>query len=224
MKRFISKQAMILPILLAILSSASLAQNEPSEDAAIAESDALVAQGYNLGGQESIAYYDKAIQLNPNNFYAYYNKGTVLISLQEYTDAVYAMNSALSIKPDDVDALANKAVALIEAARTGQYTNAQAAYEKAIQACDAAMQYSGSNPRALYNRGQAEWSLGELTQDTSILERAYNDLLSTWRAGGDHALDAQREAGEVYRLMLDLGWQPQGDPSGERSDVTGTLG
>jgi len=227
MKRIIAVGIMLMSVLLTLSLHGAFAQNEISEEAAIAESNNYVTQGYSLQGQEAIDLYDKAIQIYPQNFYAYHNKGTTLIQLERYLEAVEALNMALSIKPDDSDALVNKAVALIGAARSGQYTNAEAAYQKVIQACDMAIQLSESNLRAWNNRGQAEWSLGELTQDTSILLKAYHDFRHVYDIGsGSYGADAGIQADEVYRRMLELGWQPPNNenPYGFREEASGVLG
>jgi tetratricopeptide (TPR) repeat protein len=97
MKRIIAVGIMLMSVLLTLSLHGAFAQNEISEEAAIAESNNYVTQGYSLQGQEAIDLYDKAIQIYPQNFYAYYNKGTTLIQLERYREAVEALNMALSI-------------------------------------------------------------------------------------------------------------------------------
>jgi tetratricopeptide (TPR) repeat protein len=226
MKRIIAVGIMLMSVLLTLSLHGAFAQNEISEEAAINESNNYVTQGYYLQGQEAIDLYDKAIQIYPQNFYAYYNKGATLIQLERYREAVDALNMALSIKSDDSDALVNKAVALIGAARSGQYTNAEAAYQKAIQACDMAIQLDKMNLRAYNNRGQAEWSLGELTQDRDILEEAFNDfmLVNQW-GEGSYAVDAGNQAHAVSLRMQELGMQPPNSPPlGTYHEAIGVLG
>jgi tetratricopeptide (TPR) repeat protein len=63
---------------------------------------------YNSGKfNESIAYFDKALAINPKNITALDNKGLALlsVSINNYTQAISYFDKALSIDPRNVDVL-----------------------------------------------------------------------------------------------------------------------
>ena len=52
--------------------------------------------------------FDKVIALSPRNPFAYYNKGNLLVEIQDYTSAVAAYTKAIEIKPDFGEAFFNR--------------------------------------------------------------------------------------------------------------------
>lgn len=62
--------------------------------------------------EEAIATYDKAIELNPNDAVAYYNKGNALNKLKRYEEAIAAYDKAIELDPYYTDAYNKKADAL----------------------------------------------------------------------------------------------------------------
>ncbi len=57
---------------------------------------------------EVIADFDKVIELSPRTAVAYYNKGNVLMELNDYTSALSAYGKALELKPDMGEAYYNR--------------------------------------------------------------------------------------------------------------------
>jgi tetratricopeptide (TPR) repeat protein len=74
-----------------------------------AKGNALYKQGKY---QEAIAYYDKALSIDPNHANALNNKGLSLVYLGKYQEAIEYFDKALSIDPYDVRAQDNKKIAL----------------------------------------------------------------------------------------------------------------
>ena len=79
--------------------------------------------------EESIRYYDKILEIDPDEVRALLNKGSVLIQLQKYEESIRYYDKILEIDPDEVRALASKTIALSHLER---YSEAQVAIEKAI--------------------------------------------------------------------------------------------
>ena len=61
---------------------------------------------------EAIQYYDKALQIDPNDTVALNNKGVALSDLDRYDEAIQNYDKALQIDPNYTDALNNKGNAL----------------------------------------------------------------------------------------------------------------
>ncbi|HQB60209.1 MAG TPA: tetratricopeptide repeat protein, partial [Spirochaetota bacterium] len=57
---------------------------------------------------EAIGCYNKAIEIDPNDAYAYNKKGNTLSYLNLYDEAIVCYDKALEIDPNCPDALLNK--------------------------------------------------------------------------------------------------------------------
>jgi tetratricopeptide (TPR) repeat protein len=68
-----------------------------------------------------LAYYDKALAIDPNNVHSLYNKGLTLDNLGNHTEAIVYYHKALAIDPKDIYALISKGLAL---GNLGNYTGA----------------------------------------------------------------------------------------------------
>lgn len=75
-----------------------------SAESGEASSPALTKAKYG----EVINDFDQAIKLSPNMALAYYNKGVVLIAMQDYTSALTALSKAIELKPDFGEAFYNR--------------------------------------------------------------------------------------------------------------------
>ena len=66
---------------------------------------ALISEGKH---EEAIKYYDKILELNPNDEKALVNKGSILKDLERYEEAIKYYDKILELNPKHVKALANK--------------------------------------------------------------------------------------------------------------------
>ena len=62
--------------------------------------------------EQALAYFDKILELDPENVKALMNKASVLVSLKKHSDAICYFDKVLEIEPKNVDALYNKGTAL----------------------------------------------------------------------------------------------------------------
>jgi len=63
---------------------------------------------------EAILYFDKVLEIDPNNVKALINKGVAVASLGEFVDALQYFDKVLEIDPNNIKALNNKGTALIK--------------------------------------------------------------------------------------------------------------
>ena len=61
---------------------------------------------------KTIACYDKAIEVNPENADAYNNKGLSLYLLRSYNEAIACYDKAIEVNPENADAHYNKGLLL----------------------------------------------------------------------------------------------------------------
>ena len=78
----------------------------------------------------ALACYNEAIELNPNNGSAYFNRASVYISFQQYSDAVNDLTKAMSLHVDSAILYNNLGHALTE---LGQYDRAEKYLNKAVE-------------------------------------------------------------------------------------------
>jgi tetratricopeptide (TPR) repeat protein len=85
---------------------------------------------YYLHGKYDIAiqYYDKAIEIDKDNFEALDSKGCALAALGRYAEAIQCFDEALKIKPDYFNSVYNKGLAL---RNSNSNDEAEKAFEKA---------------------------------------------------------------------------------------------
>src|SRR5574341_873832 len=113
--------------------------------------------------KDAIKYYDKALDLDPKNVKALYNKGLSLDNLGTYKEAITYYDKVLAIDPNDIAALNNKGAALDDLGR----------YEEAITYYDKALAIDPNDVYALNNKIAA---LGKLTPNftpTSFSSNAF---------------------------------------------------
>ncbi|MBR2518182.1 MAG: tetratricopeptide repeat protein [Selenomonadaceae bacterium] len=89
--------------------------------------------------------YDEAIQINPNYFGAYNNRGNVYDDLRQYERAIQDYDKAIELNPNYVLAYNN---------RGSVYDNLNQ-YDRAIQDYDEAIRLNPNFDKAYYNRGNA---------------------------------------------------------------------
>ena len=99
----------------------------------------------------AIAYYTQAIQLKPDYFTAYNNRGIARDMLFQHVAAISDYDAAIHLKPDYLAAYSNRGIAK---ARLGRYEDAIKDYDKVIE--------KNKNFLAAYgNRGRAKEAIGK---------------------------------------------------------------
>ncbi|MEG4281666.1 hypothetical protein QUB68_00945 [Microcoleus sp. A006_D1] len=183
---------------------------------------------------ESIAAYNSALLIAPDNHRILNNKGIALQSLgnlqsklsefekakQSYSEAIAAYNSALLIAPEYNYALNNKGNTLSYLgdvqAQLSQFEEAKKSHSEAIAAYDSALVIATNDISALTNKGIALQSLGQLEARLSEQARLsefetakqyYFDAISAYNSALQIAPDytfALINKGMVLRSMGDL--------------------
>ncbi|MDB9529479.1 tetratricopeptide repeat protein [Oscillatoria sp. CS-180] len=94
---------------------------------------------------DALAAYDRAIQLNPELYEAWFTKASTLMLLQRYEEATNTYQFATQLKPESYDAWVGQGTALTKAHN----------YEGAIAAFNEAIALKATDHLALFNRGDA---------------------------------------------------------------------
>jgi superkiller protein 3 len=173
--------------------------------------DALSAEDYFLKGnnacenklyKSAIEYYQKAIDINPNDAAAYNNMGLAYDYLQNYDEAIRCFQKAIAIDPNSVNAYYNMGIAYYN---LGNYREAIRCYKKAI-AID-------PNDAAAYNNmGSAYADLEDYREAIRCYKKAIaidpNDAAAYYNAayynmGNAYAnLEDYREAIRCYQKAI----------------------
>ena len=99
--------------------------------------------------QEAIQCYDTAIDIDPQYFIAYVNRGLAKIELDKNEEAITDCDKAIEINPQSTEAYSNRAVAKIQLGK----------YLEAIIDCDKAIELDAKNANLYSNRGLAKIEL-----------------------------------------------------------------
>jgi tetratricopeptide (TPR) repeat protein len=115
--------------------------------------------------QGALADYNSAIQINPKNANAYYNRGLLKVTkFQDYPGALADYNSAIQIRPTYDSAYNNRGN--LKADSLQDYPGALADYNRAIQ-------LKSKNADAYYNRGVLKYTyLKDLAGGIADLQRS----------------------------------------------------
>lgn len=95
--------------------------------------------------EEAITTYERALQLNPDLYEAWYGKASTLMILQRYAEAVVAYQQAHRLKPESYETLTGLGSALMKAQH----------YEAAVNAYGQAVDLKADDPLIWYSRGNA---------------------------------------------------------------------
>ncbi len=129
--------------------------------------NSLITEGNKFHSDEkytqAIESYDAAIQLDPKNFYVWYNKGMSLAELKEFDEAIEAYNTAIEIDPNSPSAWINKGISF----------SLQKKHEEAIKAYDEAIKINKYEFSAWVNKGA---SFAELKRYNEAIE-AYDKAI-----------------------------------------------
>ena len=112
--------------------------------------------------ESALKAYDKAIELEPDDAYAWYNKGTALGELGWYEEELEAYNKAIELKSDYFEAWSDKGVALGDLGR----------YEEELEAYDKAIELKPDYANAWFNRACVYARLGNKEKALSDLKKA----------------------------------------------------
>ena len=123
---------------------------------------------------EAIAYYQKALQINPTFYMAYNNLGNALKAKGQFDEAIAYYQKALQINPHDSAALSNLGSAFM---RKGLLDDAITCYQSALQ-------IEQTNAGAYYNFGNALTEQGKSNQALIVYKRALelspNFIMARW--------------------------------------------
>jgi tetratricopeptide (TPR) repeat protein len=111
---------------------------------------------------EALEAYDKAISLDSNYKWAWYNKALALRNLEKYEDALIALNQALRLDPNYKGAYFEKGFALGELGR----------FEESIKAYQKGLQLYPNDKHALLSTGWALNNLGRYEEAISYFDKA----------------------------------------------------
>ncbi|MBD2498663.1 tetratricopeptide repeat protein [Nostoc sp. FACHB-280] len=168
----------------------------------------LAGQGY----KEAIASYDKALEIKPDYYAAWYNRGIALDNSERNEEAITSYDKALEIKPDDNPTWHNRGNALRNLGR----------YEEAIASYDKALEIKPDDHEAWNSRGYALDDLGRYEEAIASYDKALEfkpDYFAAWHNRGI-ALDnlgRNEEAIASYDKALEIkpddhaGWNNRGN-------------
>lgn len=149
--------------------------------------------------QEAIAYFDKALELNPKNAIAWSNKGASLSSLGKDQEAVEYYDKALELNPKYTIAWSNKGYSLLSLGKD----------QEAIAYFDKALELNPKDEIAWSNKG---YSLGKATKYREAIA-CYNNALeinpiyaNAWRNKGYYLgrVGKHQEAIACFDKVLEL--------------------
>jgi serine/threonine-protein kinase len=111
---------------------------------------------------DEIKKYDEAIQLNPQDASAYYNRGLAKYNLGNNEEAIQDYDEAIRLNPEFTNAYFNRGLAY--------YTLEN--YQEAIPNYDQAIQLNPQDASAYYNRGLAQYKMGEYQEAINNYDEA----------------------------------------------------
>ncbi|NEQ36182.1 MAG: tetratricopeptide repeat protein [Okeania sp. SIO3I5] len=191
--------------------------------------DLLIEQGRlnnSIGKKlEAIAAYDKALEIKPDYYYAWNNKGNTLSDLGRYEEAISAYDKALGIKQNSHDSWIFKGNSLSD---LGRYEEAISAYDKALEvkpdddeswllkgnalinlekyeqaisAYDKALEIKPDQDEACFYKGNALINLGKYEQAIAAYEKAIeikSDSHTAWYNKGHVLSSLGRHEQAIY--------------------------
>ncbi|MCA2655767.1 tetratricopeptide repeat protein [Microcystis sp. M061S2] len=129
----------------------------------------------------AIASWDRALEIKPDYYYAWNNRGNALVNLGRLEEAIASYDRALEFKPDFHEAWNNRGIALRNLGR----------FEQAIASYDRALEFKPDFHEAWNNRGIALGNLGRLEEAIASYDQALEikpDKHEAWNYRG-FALD-----------------------------------
>ncbi|MBC6477679.1 MAG: sigma-70 family RNA polymerase sigma factor [Hormoscilla sp. GM7CHS1pb] len=169
----------------------------------------LVEQGNLLASarnyEYAIASYEEAIEIEPDNYIAWYNRGYALNKLGRHEEAVASYNKAIKLKPDFSLAWQDRGDVLID---LGRDREAIASYEKAVFDSEFEMLLDPANSGfyilPFVDRLLLQFNLSNIIEAHDILNeiylRGYKKILSGSSFQNIHAWIKDA----VYNLLIEL--------------------
>lgn len=111
---------------------------------------------------EALEYFEKAIQTDPNNDFAWGDKALMLDKLGKVDEALVSFSKATEINPNSPITWHNKGLTLIKSDRL----------EEGIECFDKAIEINGKYAKALYNKGRALAMLGKVDESQKCFDTA----------------------------------------------------
>ena len=148
---------------------------------------------------QSIACFDRALEIEPDHDNAWILKGISLNNLKRYDDAIACFDRALEIKPDFAIAWNNKGLSLLNLKR----------YEEAIACYDRALEIKPDHVIAWYNKGISLLNLKRYEEAIACYDRALEikpDHVIAWYNKGNALDDLKRydDAIACYDRALEI--------------------
>lgn len=168
--------------------------------------------------QQTLANYNKAIELDPKNSLAYNNRGLIYDQQGDYPHAISDFSKAIELVPTHFAAFTNRGVVYY---RQGNYQQAMADYNQALE-------LNPQNATAYYNRGLTYAAQGDLPQAiadyTKALELTPQDGDIYYNRAEAYAnQDDYEQAIRDYTKVLEL--EPRAaDAANNRGDVYAAQG
>ena len=144
----------------------------------------------------ALKYYNKAIEMNPRFYAAYYNRGNAKINLDDYKGAVADYEEALRIKPDLPDGHYNLGNAL---AHQGKMVEAVTHLKEAVRLKPRSAEYHNNLGYVLALQGKEDEAINHFREAIRLkpdLADAHNNLGNVlfYQKRIDEAIDSYREA------------------------------
>lgn len=142
--------------------------------------------------KESILFFNKVLEINPDHLDALLNKGHALGKIGRYSDAIICYDRVLKIDNDHVLGLIN----------TGLCYHYLRDYEKAITFYDKILQRYPQHANTLYHKACSKALQNKFDESIDLLEQAIKqDLTFRIQARGDLDFDKMRDSERFIKLV-----------------------
>ena len=142
--------------------------------------------------KESILYFNKVLDINPNHLDSLLNKGHALGKIGRYNDAMTCYDLVLKIDHNNVLGLIN----------TGLCYHYLKDYEKAISYYDKILERHTQHANTLYHKACSKALQAKFDESTDLLEQAIKlDLTFRIKARGDIDFDKMKSHDRFMKLV-----------------------